>query len=139
MPVTDLPLFAMLKTRMYWLEERQKLLAENVANADTAGYRGRDLKQLDFNAALRSASSVSSVSSVTLAATAPGHLSGAAGSEATRFASERGGGFEVTPRGNAVTLEEEMMKLAQNQMDHQAATALYARGLGMIKAALGRK
>jgi len=136
MPVTDLPLFAMLKTRMYWLEERQKLLAENVANADTPSYRGRDLKQLDFNAALRSASSTSAV---TLAATAPGHLSGAAGSEATRFATERGSGFEVTPRGNAVTLEEEMMKLAQNQMDHQAATALYARGLGMIKAALGRK
>jgi flagellar basal-body rod protein FlgB len=136
MPVTDLPLFAMLKTRMYWLEERQKLLAENVANADTPSYRGRDLKQLDFNAALRSASSTSAV---TLAATAPGHLSGAAGSEATRFATERGGGFEVTPRGNAVTLEEEMMKVAQNQMDHQAATALYARGLAMIKAAIGRK
>ena len=136
MPVTDLPLFAMLKTRMYWLEERQKLLAENVANAETAGYRGRDLKQLDFNAALRSASSATSV---TLAATAPGHFSGAAGSEATRFVAERNGGFETTPRGNAVTLEEEMMKVAQNQMDHQAATALYARGLGMIKAALGRK
>jgi flagellar basal-body rod protein FlgB len=133
MPVTDLPLFAMLKTRMYWLEERQKLLAENVANADTAGYRGRDLKQLDFNATLRSAATV------TLAATAPGHLRGAAGSEATRFAAERGGGFETTPRGNAVTLEDEMLKVAQNQMDHQAATALYSRGLGMIKAALGRK
>jgi flagellar basal-body rod protein FlgB len=130
MSVTDLPLFAMLKTRMYWLEERQKLLAENVANADTPGHRGRDLKQLDFNAALRS------TASVTLAATAPGHL-GAGGD--TQFAPERRGGFETRPNGNAVVLEEEMLKVAQNQMDHQTATALYARGLGLIKTALGRK
>ncbi len=131
MSVTDLPLFAMLKTRMYWLEERQKLLAENVANADTPGHRARDLKQLDFNAALRS------TASVTLAATAPGHL-GASGGD-TRFAPERRGGFESRPNGNAVVLEEEMLKVAQNQMDHQTATALYARGLGLIKTALGRK
>ncbi len=131
MSVTDLPLFAMLKTRMYWLEERQKLLAENVANADSPGHRGRDLKQLDFNTALRS------TASVTLAATAPGHLG--TGGDNTESAPVRRGGFETTSNGNAVVLEEEMMKVEQNQMDHQAATALYARGLNLIKTALGRK
>ena len=66
MSVADLPLFSVLKSRMRWLEERQKLLAENVANADTPRYRTRDLKQLDFNAELNA------TAQVRLAATAPG-------------------------------------------------------------------
>lgn len=132
MPVTDLPLFSMLKSRMYWLEERQRVLAENVANADTPGYRGHDLKQLDFHEALQS------TGSVTLATTAPGHMTGS-GTGRGRFPLDTKGGFETTPRGNAVVLEDEMLKVAQTQMDHQAATALYARSIGLIKTALGRK
>jgi flagellar basal-body rod protein FlgB len=131
MPVTDLPLFSMLKTRMYWLNERQSVLAENVANADTPGFRGRDLKQLDFNDALRATGSVK------LATTAPGHIGGSSASG--RFPTDERGGFETTPRGNAVVLEDEMLKVAQTQMDHQAATALYSRSIGLIKTALGRR
>jgi flagellar basal-body rod protein FlgB len=131
MPVTDLPLFSMLKTRMYWLNERQRVLAENVANADTPEFRGRDLKQLDFHAALRATDSVK------LAATNPGHIAGSSGGG--RFPADNRGGFETTPRGNAVVLEDEMLKVAQTQMDHQAATALYARSIGLIKTALGRR
>ena len=131
MPVTDLPLFSMLKTRMYWLNERQKVLAENVANADTPGFRGHDLKQLDFHEALRSTGEVK------LATTAPGHIGGSTGT--SQFPMDNRGGFETTPRGNAVVLEDEMMKVAQTQMDYQAATALYSRSLGLIKTALGRR
>ena len=39
MAITDLPIFSMLRTRMQWHQERQRLLAENVANADTPNYR----------------------------------------------------------------------------------------------------
>ncbi len=131
MSVTDLPLFSMLKSRMYWHQERQKVLAENVANADTPGFQGKDLKQLDFHEAMKASGSV------TLASTQPGHLK--AGGDSKQFHSERRSGFATSPRGNAVALEEEMMKVAQNQMDHQAATALYARGMGLIKTALGRR
>ena len=118
----------MLKTRMYWLEERQKLLAENVANADSPGYRGRDLKQLDFNAALRS------TASVTLAATAPGHF-GAGGD--TQFAPALRGGFEPTSNGNAVVLEEEMMKVAENQAEYQKTLNLYRKMITLFKTAIG--
>jgi flagellar basal-body rod protein FlgB len=44
MAVTDLPLVAMLKTRLHWHQTRQKLLAENVANADTPGFKPKELK-----------------------------------------------------------------------------------------------
>jgi flagellar basal-body rod protein FlgB len=118
---------------MYWLEERQRVLAENVANADTPGYRGHDLKQLDFHEALKSPGPV------TLATTAPGHMTGGGIGGRGRFPVDNKGGFETTPRGNSVILEDEMLKVAQTQMDHQAATALYARSIGLIKTALGRK
>ena len=49
------------------------------------------------------------------------------------------GDFEVRPTGNAVSLEDEMLKVASNAMDFQAATALYTRGLGLIKTALGKR
>ena len=45
------------------------------------------------------------------------------------------GGYEVRPTGNAVNLEDEMIKVAANQMDYQAATTLYTRSLGLIKTA----
>jgi flagellar basal-body rod protein FlgB len=129
MPVTDLPLFSALKNRMYWLSERQRVLAENVANADTPGFRGHDLKQLDFNDVLKATGAVK------IATTNPGHIGGGGG----QFPTDNRGGFETTPRGNAVVLEDEMLKVAQTQMDHQAATALYSRSIGLIKTALGRR
>ena len=43
MSITDISLLSMLRTKMQWHQERQKLLSENVANADTPKYRPRDL------------------------------------------------------------------------------------------------
>jgi hypothetical protein len=41
MSVTDIPLFSMLRGRLNWLSDRQRVISENVANADTPGYVGR--------------------------------------------------------------------------------------------------
>ena len=132
MAVTDLPLFSMLKTRMHWLEERQKLLAENVANANTPSYRARDLKQLNFRGELEA----SLAGGVPLRTTEAGHIGGSTGTEG--FDQTTAGGFETTPSQNSVVLEDEMMKVAQTQLDHQTAISLYQRGIGMIKTALGK-
>ena len=48
MNLPDVPLFSMLRERMTWLNQRQDVLSQNVANADTPGYVARDLKPLDF-------------------------------------------------------------------------------------------
>ena len=54
MGVADIPLLGQIKGRLGWLDARQRVIAENVANADTPGYVGRDLKQpTDFAAAMR--------------------------------------------------------------------------------------
>jgi flagellar basal-body rod protein FlgB len=130
MPISDIPIFSMLRTKLQWHQERQRLLAENVANADTPEFKPSDLAAPKFDV------EASAVAPVALMRTSPAHLASA--DSAASFGLQRGGSFDVVPTGNAVTLEDEMMKVAANQMDFQAATALYTRGLGLIKTAIGR-
>jgi flagellar basal-body rod protein FlgB len=129
MPITDIPILAMLRTRMQWHQERQRVLAENVANADTPNYRARDLAPPNFEQALAG-------SSIALARTDPGHIGGA--SDGSRFAADTEPHYEVRPGGNSVSHEDEMMKVASNQMDYDAVAALYSRSLALIKLAVGK-
>jgi flagellar basal-body rod protein FlgB len=132
--ISDLPILTMLRTRMEWSQARQKVLSENVANADTPGFRERDVVAPKFDEPDQLARPA--VSNVSLARTEPRHLAGFTGSESR---STGHGKFDVRPTGNAVDLENEMMKVAGNQMDYQVATALYTRSLGLIKTALGKR
>jgi flagellar basal-body rod protein FlgB len=128
MPISDIPILSMLRERMEWHQERQRVLAENVANADTSNYQAKDLAPPDFGQQL-------SAVSVSLATTQPGHISGG---EGPQFANDTGGRFAVRPRGNTVTHEDEMMKVASNQMDFEAVASLYTRSLALIKVAIGK-
>ncbi len=136
MAITDIPILSMLRTRMQWAQTRQRVLAENVANADTPQYRARDLAPLKFDPPGQGAPAATA--SLALATTEPGHIGGL-GQSAVRFATQVEARNEVRPTGNAVNLEEEMMKVAANQMDYQAATAVYTRSLNLIKIALGKR
>lgn len=133
MGVASIPLLSALTEKMKWHQARQGLLAENVANAETPGYRGRDLKAYGFAEHMRNMS----VATISTTTTNPSHIT-KAGSGADSFGSRQLNNFEVTPEGNGVTLEDEMMKVTTNQMDYQAVTALYSRSIRMIKLALGR-
>ena len=55
MDLTDIPLFSMLRGRMGYLSERQKIISENVANSDTPGFKPHDLKPFSFQAQLKAA------------------------------------------------------------------------------------
>jgi flagellar basal-body rod protein FlgB len=134
MAFLNMPVFTALTDKMRWHQTRQGLLAENVANAETPGFRGRDLAQ--YNSADRS--SAFSSASVTTTATQPMHYSVASSSSAP-FGAQRMANFEVTPEGNGVTLEDEMMKVTTNMMDYQAATGLYTKSISILKTALGRQ
>jgi flagellar basal-body rod protein FlgB len=131
MPLSDIPILSMLRTRMEWHAERQRVLAENVANADTPNYQAKELAPLDFSQQL-------SAATVSLARTEAGHIAAGGGVDGTAFATERKGRYEVRPRGNTVTHEDEMMKVASNQMDFEAVTSLYTHSLALIKVAIGK-
>jgi len=130
MAISDIPILSMLKTRLDWAQQRQSVLAQNVANADTPNFRPHDLAPLKFDSNVTAAS-------VQLATTEHSHLSGLSGAQGV-FALERKGNSGVLPTGNAVNLEDEMMKVAANQMDYQAAASLYSRSLALLKTAIGK-
>jgi len=136
MAITDIPILSMLRTKLTWSQERQKVLAENIANSDTPNYRGRDLALPKFDDEM--AVHTRPISMVALARTENGHIGGMAMSGSS-FQTDTSGNFSVSPTGNSVSLEDEMMKIAANQMDYQAATAVYSRSLGLIKIALGKR
>jgi flagellar basal-body rod protein FlgB len=134
MPAMDfgsIPLFRAMAKRMSWLGEREKVLAQNVANADTPGYVPQDLKQQSFRDLL--GGSVRP----TLAATNAKHFTSSARA-AGGFATAVDKGAETTPSGNRVSLEQEMMKVGETATQHHLVTSLYRRQLGMLRAALGR-
>jgi flagellar basal-body rod protein FlgB len=134
MAITDIPIFSMLRTRLQYAQQRQQVLAENVSNADTPNYRARDLVAPKFPEPTEM--TTASVSRVTLAQTESGHIGALGGNSAFDSESSK---YGVRPTGNAVNLEDEMIKIAANQMDYQAATALYTRSLNLIKVALGKR
>ncbi|WP_244639985.1 flagellar basal body rod protein FlgB [Devosia pacifica] len=130
----DLPIFAALNDKMRWHQTRQGLLAENVANADTPGYQGRDLAPYSFSERLGQVSSAD----LGTRTTRPMHIS-VSSSSVSGHDARRLNSFEVTPEGNGVSLEDEMMKVTSNLMDYQAATSLYQKSVRILKNALGRQ
>lgn len=131
MGLTDIPIFSMLRTRLEWAQTRQRVLAENVANSDTPNFRPRDLAPPKLDG------SSTGPTPVRLATTESGHIPGIGGAGET-FRTERRGAYDLRPAGNAVNIEDEMMKVAANQMDYQAAASLYSRSLGLLKTAIGK-
>jgi flagellar basal-body rod protein FlgB len=131
----NLPIMSLIKSRMHYHQSRQKLLAENVANADSPGFRPHDLKPFDAHlAAKASGAGMVQPSGVPQ----PGHINMAGG---TGGNPQQGNArlFERTPSGNAVNLEDEMMRMAQNASDYQLATSLYSKSMGFLKLALGKR
>jgi flagellar basal-body rod protein FlgB len=143
MAVGDLPILAMLKSRLGYLSDRQRVIAENVANANTPGYQARDLKAFSFQAHVQAAGGAAAQSAGLappgmMAATQPGHMqpkSAGKGLAAT-FKVAKNPDSEETLDGNGVVLEDEMVKLTDARMDYDAAVGLYQQSLAMLKTAI---
>lgn len=132
MAINDIPVLSALRTRMQWHQQRQRVLAENVANADTPNFRPRDLVSPKI-----STPGTGPTGPLAMTRTDAGHIAMSGGADA--FASSSRSAYETRPAGNAVSLEDEMTKLASNQMDYQAATTLYSKSLGLLKTAIGKR
>lgn len=138
MDLGDIPLFSMLRGRLGYLSQRQKLIAENVANADTPGFAPKDLKAFSFQQQLQSAGAVGAMKM-----SQPGHMqpksvgsSGARGAPA--FKGVKSPDSETTLDGNSVVLEEEMMKMSDARMNYDAAIGFYQKSLNMLRLAAKR-
>jgi len=134
MSINDLPVLSALRTKMQWHQERQRVLSENVSNSDTPNFKPRDLVEPKFDKAGAAAGSIGALAMVR---TTAGHIAPSNGG-GDSFDQNRKAGFETRPAGNAVNLEDEMLKVSANQMDYAAVTSLYAKSLHLLKTAIGK-
>tara|TARA_Y100000588_G_scaffold164984_1_gene179047 strand:- start:316 stop:678 length:363 start_codon:yes stop_codon:yes gene_type:complete len=117
---------------MGWLSERQTVLAQNIANSDTPGYKAKDLRMPDFSNMLNSEKGIP------VAKTAKGHLMGTAARSDFRIVNEKSRNvYEVNPNENAVVMEEQLMKVNDSNMNYKLVTNIYRKNLSMFKIALG--
>lgn len=131
MDLANTPFFGMLRARLDQLSERQRLIAENIANASTPGYRPRDIDTAGFERML--AGAAGGRGGVTLVRTNPGHMGGGGGSGATQIVTRDDS--ETTIDGNAVVLEEQMARAADTRMQFETGIALYQKGLELVRMA----
>ena len=134
MSINDLPVLSALRTKMQWHQERQRVLSENVSNSATPNFKPRDLVEPKFDSAGAPAGAMGSLA---MMRTSSSHIAPAGGG-ADSFDQNKRAGFQTRPAGNAVNLEDEMLKVSANQMDYAAVTSLYSKSLHLLKTAIGK-
>ena len=135
MSIQNVPLMRAMAAKMIYLDKRQAVISQNIANADTPGYRPQDLTKVDFGKVLEK---VTGKQQVTLTTTNSEHVLGKNDMANTKDKKDRMT-YEVAPDGNAVILEEQMIKANQTMMDYSLLTNLMNKQASMYRLALGRQ
>ena len=130
MNLGNLGLFKLMSRKMSWLTQRQEVVAQNIANANTPDYRGRDIKPFTFREALKDQRLMPAT------VTSAKHLNGTRGPAGEYLEQRQKNPYETAPDGNNVVLEEQMLKMNKNAMDYQMVTNLYKKQVSMIKMAI---
>ena len=107
---------------------RQSQIARNIANADTPGYRARDITS--FADTLRGPDP-----GLTTRTTRDAHM--VAGPSRALWSTVDLGG-EASPNGNNVSLEQEMVRATRARSSHNTALAVYGASLDILRTSLGR-
>jgi flagellar basal-body rod protein FlgB len=131
----DSPFFAVLRANLQHLGQRQRLLSENIANAATPGYMPRDTDEKAFAKMLETLNRRGGSEAVALARTEPGHMAGVGGGSAIAKI-VRAPDSDTTLDGNAVVLEDQMLKAAETRNAYETSIALYEKGLGLVRMAI---
>lgn len=135
MNLTDIPLLAGLREKMSFLNARGKVLAENVANADTPNYKARDLKPTDFRAILAGEGRSIQAASAGVRVADPRHIAPTVdGGMAYRV--EVRPDAEGSVDGNRVSIEDQMMKVSDTRMQYELASNLYRKAMGLLRIAI---
>ncbi len=118
----------MARSLMRHAADRQSVVARNVANADTPGYRAADLT--GFAQTWRNGAAGD------LRATRPDHLPRIGWQDGGRLIADDA---PASPNGNTVTLEEEMLKAAEVKREHELSLGIYRSAIDLMRKAIGRR
>ncbi|MDF2637928.1 MAG: flagellar biosynthesis protein FlgB [Novosphingobium lindaniclasticum] len=135
------PIFDGMAQSMKFMAEHQRVIAENIANNETPGFKARTVEAPDFSSLVSQYGGAGGTPRVSRPKV---ELSG--GMTALGARPPQGGSrviadsntTETKPDGNNVTLEDQLLNLGQVQADFAAMTNLYRKQIGLMKTALGR-
>lgn len=125
-----LEIFRMAQAMAQHAGARQAVVAQNMANADTPGYRAREIAP--FQAAYQAQRTAFDAY-----ATRPGHFR--AETPQPGFVVIADPTAVADPNGNSVSLETEMMRAVDVKQAHDRALAIYRSSLDVLRLALGRR
>lgn len=139
MDFLNIPLFSIMKSKLTYMSQRQSILAENIANADTPRYKAQDIAEPDFKKMLSTVDGSGSAQRLQMRTTNASHIVSGMG-PVTRFQTiDRPFTDELNPNENNVALEEEVAKVGLNQAEYQKVLNLYTKTIGMFKLAIGHQ
>jgi flagellar basal-body rod protein FlgB len=139
MDLSGIPLFATLQHKLGYLSERQKVIAQNVANASTPGYTPSDLKPFDQQPGMdpKANARVLAQPARTDAGVSLGNeITGRRPNTPTAYIAQEAPDSETTLDGNQVVLEEQMLKMNEARSDYEAAIGFYQKSLSLLHLAI---
>ncbi|GIL41508.1 flagellar basal body rod protein FlgB [Roseiterribacter gracilis] len=131
MDLSNLDLFKAIGRKMGWLTQRENVIAQNIANTDTPGFRALDIAPLTFKDTLSAKLQPTTTSAKHL-------VSASSGKAGDSKVSAEKKPWEISPSNNGVVVEEQMMKSANTASDYQLMLNLYKKNVTMLRTALGR-
>jgi flagellar basal-body rod protein FlgB len=126
MDPTQIGLFDLAERRLAWVDQRQSVLAQNIANASTPHFQPSDLPSF--------ASTLDNVANVLPVRTDPGHMAGTLGAGPLRPIVETD---EHGPDGNGVALDTQLTKVADTGTTQSLVTTIYKKYMSLFSLALG--
>lgn len=126
MDPTQIALFKLADQRLAWADRRQQVLAQNIANADTPGWRSRDLRPFADLLAGRTLALAGVPGVPAQLPTPPTIPLESVQTDAV-----------AAPDGNSVQLDSQLSKVADTETTQALVTSLYTKYLGMFRTALG--
>jgi flagellar basal-body rod protein FlgB len=124
--MTEIGLFALAEQRLAWADQRQAVLAQNIANASTPGFQPSDLPSF--------ASTLQGVATVALVRTQPNDLPGTSGGLLQPVIQSEAHG----PDGNGVALDTQLTKVADTGTTQSLVTSIYKKYMSLFSMALGK-
>ena len=126
-----LEVFQMAQAMAQYAETRQSAIAQNIAQADTPGYKAKDVAPFAETYRAQEGSEA-------LRATREKHLSGNSGGFEPQIITASQTGSQ-SPNGNTVSLDLEMMRAAEVRIQHDTALTIYQTSLDILRTSIGRR
>ena len=128
----EVPLTQMIDEKLRYHSQRMPVLAQNVANADTPGFKAKDVQAPDFK------KMVQANQRLPMAQTSPLHLSSSTMLSPAMAVVLQETTYETNPNGNNVSIEEQVQKVSMNASEYQLALNLHESVDKMFNIAIGK-